>query len=268
MGLDAAVELGIATARAVAAGEPFEAFLVDAVRHLIQADAGVGLSRWDKDDGVAQLLAVAGAPPPTSDDLAVQAAIAHEHPSFQPDALPFTHRVSERVPRMAEFWSSDVFAAMHRHANGLYPASVPLMLTRGSLVHLGVHRQVRDFTDDEMAALEACARPIRAAIAFRAALDEAIAGLPARPDVDARFTAKEVDVLVLVAAGWTDHHIARRLGISESTVRQRLTTARERVGAVNRTHLVVRWLEVSGRVVGGHPARDRDAWTDRTTRAR
>jgi hypothetical protein len=40
---------------------------------------------------------------------------------------------------------------------------------------------------------------------------------------------------------WDTHRIARSLGISESGVRHRLRSARDRVGAASRTELVARW---------------------------
>ncbi|SRR5579871_2511410 len=53
-----------------------------------------------------------------------------------------------------------------------------------------------------------------------------------------RLTKRETEILVEVAKGTTNKDIARRLYISESTVKARLRTIFERIGVHDRTHAI------------------------------
>jgi two-component system, NarL family, nitrate/nitrite response regulator NarL len=62
------------------------------------------------------------------------------------------------------------------------------------------------------------------------------ASLPAPFD---RLTPREVTLAALVGAGLGNHAVATRLGVSEKTVRNQLSTVLVRVGARDRVHLAV-----------------------------
>jgi DNA-binding NarL/FixJ family response regulator len=57
---------------------------------------------------------------------------------------------------------------------------------------------------------------------------------------DAHLTSREVEVLVLAAAGMTNRHIGRILGISVRTVDLHVETMRRRTGATCRGELIAR----------------------------
>jgi DNA-binding NarL/FixJ family response regulator len=61
----------------------------------------------------------------------------------------------------------------------------------------------------------------------------------------AELTPRESEVLVLVRRGLANKQIARRLGISERTVKAHLTSAFQRIGVVDRTQAAV-WAERNG----------------------
>jgi len=63
-------------------------------------------------------------------------------------------------------------------------------------------------------------------------------------------TPRESEVLVLVRQGLANKQIARRLGISERTVKAHLTSAFQRIGVVDRTQAAL-WAERHG--LGGEP---------------
>lgn len=68
--------------------------------------------------------------------------------------------------------------------------------------------------------------------------DRGRAGLSGPP----KLTGRQLDCMVLAAAGSTDSQIAGRLGISEKTVHQHVEEAKHRYGVSTRTLLVVRAL--------------------------
>jgi len=63
-----------------------------------------------------------------------------------------------------------------------------------------------------------------------------LAGVPrmARRRVEGRVTARERELLGLVSEGLSNHEIARRLGLSRSTVKRHIETAADKLGAVSR----------------------------------
>ncbi len=63
---------------------------------------------------------------------------------------------------------------------------------------------------------------------------------PARAGVD--LTARETEVLVLVREGLSNKQIARRLGITERTVKAHLTSCFQRIGVLDRTQAAL-WAE-------------------------
>jgi DNA-binding NarL/FixJ family response regulator len=68
-------------------------------------------------------------------------------------------------------------------------------------------------------------------------------GRPADPRI--RLTPREADVLRLVRLGLANKQIARRLGISERTVKAHLTSAFQRIGVQDRTQAAL-WAERHG----------------------
>ncbi|MDX6357967.1 MAG: hypothetical protein QOH37_1021 [Nocardioidaceae bacterium] len=65
------------------------------------------------------------------------------------------------------------------------------------------------------------------------------------PAAGAELTPRETEVLVLVRQGLANKQIARRLGISERTVKAHLTSAFQRIGVVDRTQAAL-WAERNG----------------------
>ena len=61
---------------------------------------------------------------------------------------------------------------------------------------------------------------------------------------DAAPTARQLEVLSLIARGRQNKHIADELGIAERTVKLHVTALLDALGASNRTHLLVRAREV------------------------
>ena len=71
-----------------------------------------------------------------------------------------------------------------------------------------------------------------------------VAATRAIPGSDETLTAREVDVLRLVARGLTNRDVAEALGIAEATVKTHLTRVLGKLGATSRTHAVARAREL------------------------
>lgn len=79
------------------------------------------------------------------------------------------------------------------------------------------------------------------------------------PPHSPHLTSREVDVLVLIAAGLHDSHVARKLGISVRTVAQRVERMMRRVDAPSRGALVARCYAAGALTAGVWPP----AWSGR-----
>jgi DNA-binding NarL/FixJ family response regulator len=91
---------------------------------------------------------------------------------------------------------------------------------------------LKDCAPDELLAA------VRSAAAGHAPLDPRVAGalLPSRTPSPAReLSAREIQVLRLAARGMANKQIARKLGISESTVKVHLGSVFRRIGVTDRT---------------------------------
>ncbi len=66
-----------------------------------------------------------------------------------------------------------------------------------------------------------------------------------RPNADVELTTRERDVLLLVIEGLVNKQIARRLQISEKTVKGHLTNLFQRIGVTDRTQAAL-WAERNG----------------------
>ncbi len=271
MRLHDAVRIGVDAAHEVVRGTDYAAELTERVYRVFGADAGAGVTRWDVVDGRvtgmgSMVLSVTGAARLTPEQLAAAVLAATRHPSFASMVAGRTHERLSDVVDLRRFWHTQVYQDLHGHSEGRFPTAVVLARSASSLTFLGVHRQVRDLDDDELACLTALAEPLRSALAFRDAMDRAasVLGVPP-PESGGPFTRREAEVIVLVSRGWTTERIARRLGISPTAVKNRLASARDRVGAATRSELVARWAQDGVPLPGCRPpgAPDADRSGDR-----
>ncbi|QGN57393.1 LuxR C-terminal-related transcriptional regulator [Nostocoides sp. HKS02] len=241
------MRLSVEAAHLAVRGQPYGEFLADCVHRELRADAGAGLTVWAAGaDGTDHVTVdVAGQDPVEGRYLERAKAVVAEHPSFSA-GMPerATHRVSDLTP-MGPFWDSEPYEAMHGFCGGRYPAALTLLATPTTLVFLGIHRSRHDFSDEDMRRLDLVRQPLAGALTFRNQLDHAAHQLQQALPATVTFTDREAEVLALVARGWTDRRIARRLGITDRTVRKRLATARERVGAHSRAHAAALWSRLN-----------------------
>ncbi|MEY2535698.1 MAG: hypothetical protein QOF29_3608, partial [bacterium] len=92
-------------------------------------------------------------------------------------------------------------------------------------------------------------RAIRAAAAGGAPLHpraaRAVVSVPGEGDPLAGMSSREQDVLRLIAAGLTNHVIAERLGICDTTVKAHLTRIYRQIGVADRTQAAL-WADERG----------------------
>jgi DNA-binding CsgD family transcriptional regulator len=99
-------------------------------------------------------------------------------------------------------------------------------------------RRRANFDDNDLAVLD-LVRPAFIA-ALRRSRNEFVPPAPAEPSVASRLSERENEVAALAACGLQDKEIARRLGISITTVRTHLDHAFRKLGVTNRVLLVQR----------------------------
>jgi DNA-binding NarL/FixJ family response regulator len=73
-------------------------------------------------------------------------------------------------------------------------------------------------------------------------------------EVEGALTRRELDVLRLMSVGHTNGQIARRLVISEGTVKSHVKNILRKLDAANRAEAVSRWLREEHARVTGHRA--------------
>jgi len=114
-------------------------------------------------------------------------------------------------------------------------------LTRAALAWGARALLLRDVDDDTLAAaIRAVTRGL--AVVSPPLLADLLAAPPDAPRAtgDVTLTAREREVLELVAEGFSNKLAAQRLGISEHTVKFHINAVMERLGAATRTEAVVR----------------------------
>ncbi|GAA3707437.1 hypothetical protein GCM10022399_25190 [Terrabacter ginsenosidimutans] len=244
-------DLAVTAARGEALS-PLLPAVVDAVR----ADAGIGITRIRQVGGSAEVSVETAGSPPVSDELGRLAAeVADQHPAILSLSTSHATLMSDLVV-LPDFWHTEVYERMHGHVDGRYPMAIMLHASPTDVLFLGAHRSHSDFRPEDVEALETIQRPLAAALAFRSALDATTALLgadgpapvdpgmlaaPAALCADYRPTRREAEVLTLASAGWTNVRIARRLGITERTVRKHLSSVYEQSGRSGRAAAAAWW---------------------------
>jgi DNA-binding NarL/FixJ family response regulator len=144
------------------------------------------------------------------------------------DGIEATRRIAERAPsaRVVIFTS---FSERDRILTALDAGAIGYLL--------------KDADPDEVhRGIQAAARA-ESPLASKAAQAVVAARIETRPARE--MSHREREVLVLVASGLANKQIARRLGISEKTVKTHLTNVFQRIGVTDRTQAAL-WAERHG----------------------
>jgi DNA-binding NarL/FixJ family response regulator len=262
-------DLALDVSYAIARAENYREHLVNQVHLLFDADAGAGLGTWRPNSSNAadeMATVVAGAESLTTADWVLARPFVKTHPGFLAMARVGTKqpiRLSDHTS-LSSFRTTESFSRLQGHSDGRYPMSALLLAGQDTTIFVALHRKRRDFSDADLARLAALQRPVSAALAFKAALDDTVRLLqqssrlePSRPAVDPtprrgrdaavhlcsgyEPTRREAEVLALAAEGWTNHQIGRRLGITERTVRKHLSAVYDKAGVRGRAAATAWW---------------------------
>jgi DNA-binding CsgD family transcriptional regulator len=167
-------------------------------------------------------------------------SIADEHPlcRHQQAYADFSATRLSDVISQRELAGTRVYADWFRPDGVVAELEVGITRSRTRTRNFIFHRTTGDFSlrDREMLAL---LQPHLARIHESTRLRRA-ASERARPADLERLTAREAEVLELVAAGLTNAAIAERLWISPGTVKKHLDNVYEKLGVANRTAAVAR----------------------------
>ena len=250
------LRLAVDIARQIAAGEPFKHDFVRRIEVVLAADGGCGLATFSPDllPGDAPDVVVSDGCVVLPGQAERSAQFVGTHPSF---AAMFQFgttrpiRTSDQV-RMEQFWETEEFDAMHGWLpTAHFPAAIALQMSPTGFAFLGLHRDRRDFTDDDLDALALIQSIVAPALTLNARLQEATSrlralaldggpGFPGRDELMA-LTRREAQVLALAAGGLTSGAIAHRLGLSERTVRKHLSSVYAKTGLRGRAAATAWW---------------------------
>jgi DNA-binding CsgD family transcriptional regulator len=243
---------GLRAAYALVADEPFETGLAEALRSIVGTDCAAVIMCRDWRHQTARLT-MAGEPTelPAHELDAWQRRFA-EHPYFAnllATGDPRPYRTSEFMS-FRRFRQTPVYRELLAQYGLRHQLVMTLRLTDQDRVFVGLLRGLRDFSDREANALEQPRAVLSTALAYQAEVHEIQARIrPALLPGDhgqPRLTVREDEVLALVAVGHTNDQVARRLGVSNRTVRKHLEAVFGKAHVPSRSAAVAWWLRRPG----------------------
>ena len=181
------------------------------------------------------------------------APVANTHPMFELSREWLSQgRPPPAIWRLSDFVSTRQWRKTPLYREALSDVDDQMIMNlsvRGSVLRcLSVERTGRTFSDRDLEVFTRVARPVQAAL--RRAGTRVVPALQAAPypawaEIDPhwvvrapipfdRLTARQAEVLALVAGGLTDAQIAPRLAISSRTVSKHLQNAYATLGVTNR----------------------------------
>jgi DNA-binding CsgD family transcriptional regulator len=179
------------------------------------------------------------------------AALAHENPLYQYWQQTHDGRANRfsDVTTRAELEATSLYREIYAPLGIRYQMAFSLPNEPDRILAVVLHREDREFSDAERDFLNR-ARPFliqiyRNAIAYteaRAASD----GKMAAALVDHGLTAREAEVLELVAHGASNRDAGSRLGVSQRTVQKHLEHAFRKLGATSRSDAASRAWRLVG----------------------
>jgi DNA-binding CsgD family transcriptional regulator len=222
--------------------EEFRVEVLTAVRRAVPAEWAslndIALSEGGPD--ALESSVIIADPPAPAHLLEVFVRYAHQNPIV----ARYAHTADARAIRFSDIVSTDELHALELYTEVYGPMGVEYQIAftlpsvPGRIVGIALSRRDHDFTDEERDLLDLSRPFLVQAYRNAARYSQALAG--ARPVATAQLTglgltARQAEVVRLVATGLSEHDIATRLGISHRTVQKHLQHAYKVLGVTNRS---------------------------------
>jgi len=210
----------------------------------------VGFASWPRGRFSQTQSENVGGPALTDDERRIWPEHFGEYPFFRNLQRGELHavRTSDFFTSICQFHRTAVYQELLAPRDARFQLNFGL-LDDTELAIIGAYRQNHDFTDDELRILERARAPLSAALRYRYAADQLEGRLDALPREPARsrihLTPREQQVLSLVSGGSTNRQVARRLEITDRTVRKHLEDIYRRLDVTNRVAASRWWIETS-----------------------
>jgi DNA-binding CsgD family transcriptional regulator len=222
--------------------DEFRVEVLAALRRAVPADWAslndIALTASDPDTPDAAVVIVDPPPPPHLVDVFLR--YAHQNPivaryAETPDARPI--RFSD-ILSADELHAIELYTEVYRPMGVEYQIAFTLPSVPGRILGIALSRRDRDFSDDERDLLDRSRSFLIQAYRNAARYTEALARsrpVPAADLIALGLTARQAEVLRLVATGLSERDIADRLGISHRTVQKHLERAYRELGVTSRS---------------------------------
>ncbi|GIH19208.1 hypothetical protein Raf01_73800 [Rugosimonospora africana] len=247
----ALLRCGLRASNAIVNDEPFEKILTDGLRHTVGADTAT-ITMWRHTPAGLPSMTVSGQDVPPQGELRAWTERFGDHPYFAhllTTRDPRPYRTSDFMP-FDRFRNTTVYRDLLAQYGLRHQLAATLTFTDQELVFIGLLRSGQDFSDSEVHAVAHVRKMVSAALAYRTEVRtiRAKIGLKpfAEPVRELTLTARENQVLRLVAAGHTNDQAAMRLGVSTRTVRKHLESVFAKAQVPSRAAAVAWWLRQSG----------------------
>jgi DNA-binding CsgD family transcriptional regulator len=222
--------------------------LVDQLASRLGADT-IGFTSYLRHGILETKSANFGGPPLSADERAVWTAYWWQYPFMQRFMVAgdgAARRNSDLVGSMRSFRRTTLYGEHFQPRGARFQANLGWE-AGGVRTGIGLYRERHDFTVDEMSALERTRQLMSAAAQYRSVLDlleleQGSSANGSRSTTSQTLTPRQQAVLALVATGATDAQIARRLQITERTVRKHVGDVFSRLKVDNRVAAAQWWL--------------------------
>lgn len=205
----------------------------------------VGYARWNQSTPWKTQSENVGGPPLSDSERAAWESHMLDYPFFANLLLHGSvaaTRTTDLTSSMLRFRSTAVYDELLAPRQARYQANFALLDEDDEVAIVGLYRRERDFTPGEVDILEQTRSLLAAAVQYRHRVDAASVALGrTRLARAVTLTAREEEVLTLVATGATNERVARKLTISPRTVRKHLESIFHKLSVPSRAAAVAAW---------------------------
>lgn len=166
--------------------------------------------------------------------------LRHHRTTGTGTALRISDFLSDR-----QFRSLGLYREFYRRTGANYQLDLCVPAPGGGLIALALSRHDRDFGSDDIELMELLRPHLRQAATLTDLVSQPLPWALRGPNGAPLLTARQASIVRLAAAGKSDRHIARSLGISTRTVHAHLQNIYRSLGVTSRTEAIARLRAVS-----------------------